>query len=355
MWFAYIFANIALRMKNNTLLLSLLLIAFTACKKDANGGTGGNGGGADTSKPAPTILDYKNSNHHLFVGYLVGDGNDPTASFNPANAPDSVDYLEFFAGNDTTRSDWRAAQAKGTKIVVCHFMKDAYFDGSVKDPATKVAGYNPPAGFDSLHANASSTYEHWAHDMYQQIIVYKQLDGIDLDIESGTFGGDVPRNSANGVSLLTAVAKYFGPNCTACTVSKKPTFFFDTDGSSGFESAIYTPYKSNYSYVLFQSYTTGSHYWKGTGTANFPALVTTYGADKLIYLVNGDSFTYPNGTEDVAGGDAKASADLQSYAAWIKANGGVGVGAYRMSRDYNHNPRFKESRLAIQTMNPATK
>lgn len=328
-----------------------LLTTFAACKKDDGGG--------GTTPPPPdstsTLLAYKKSAHPLFVGFLVGDGNDPAASFNPANAPDSVDFLEFFAGKDTDTAHWRAAQAKGTRIVACHFLADAYFDGSVKDPATQVPGYVNPAGFDQHNATAASTYEHWARDMYNQDIIRSKLDGIDLDIERGTFGGDVPRQQANGEALLTAVAKYYGPNCTACAADKKPVFFYDTDGSSGMEAALYTAHKSNYDYVLFQSYTTGSHYWRGTGTSDFTALATTYGAGKLIFLVNGDSFTYPDGHEDKQGGDAKATADLLSFATWVKANNAAGVGAYRMSRDYNHKPPFAVSRQAIQIMNPAKK
>ncbi|PZP42051.1 MAG: hypothetical protein DI598_17405, partial [Pseudopedobacter saltans] len=82
------------------------------------------------------LISYKNSPHKIFVGYLVGDGADPQESFNPVNSPDSVDFLEFFAGNDPNRAHWRAAQAKGTRIVACHFLNDAYFDGSIKDPST---------------------------------------------------------------------------------------------------------------------------------------------------------------------------------------------------------------------------
>ncbi|WP_161596672.1 RICIN domain-containing protein [Chitinophaga vietnamensis] len=294
--------------------------------------------GAATS--ASSLVAYKNSSHKLFVGYLVADGADPVPAYNPANAPDSVDFLEFFAGRDPQRSDWRAAQAKGTRIVVCHFVSDAYFDGSVKDPST-------PAGTGSSSPTSSSTYDHWARDMYQQHIVADSLDGIDLDIESGTLGGDVP-NSTNLLSLLKSVAKYFGPNSTSAltVMGKKPVFFFDTDGSVG-DGPIYTNYKSNYDYVLFQSYTSGSHYWSGSGTADFGPLVSLYGSDKLIYLVNGDNFDGSN-LNDVP------STSLWSYAQWVVANNGVGVGAYRMSRDYNHNPVFNATRKAIQIMNPAS-
>lgn len=333
---------------------ALLLIA-AGCKKDNSTSTPTNPN-PNPPNPAPTnpLLDYKNSVHPLFVGFLVGDGNDPLNGYNPAMAPDSADYLEFFAGRDTTVADWRAAQAKGTKIVVCHFISDAYFDGSIKDPATQVPGYVNPTGFSQTTPTSTSTYNHWAKDMYNKEIVSQKLDGIDIDIEYGTFGGDVHRNAANGDSLMVAVARYYGPKAgTTTAAGKKPVLFYDTDGSSGLESSMYTPYKSNYSYVLFQSYTTGNHAWSGTGTASFAPLVTTYGADKLIFLVNGDSFKYPNGTEDQAGGDAKATSDLYSYATWVKANGAAGAGVYRMSRDYNHTPAFAVSRHAIQLMNPA--
>ncbi len=349
------------------LVLSCVLLVIQSCKKDTattnNNNSNNNNNNNNNNNPPPvnntpgTILDYKNSNHHIFVGYLVGDGNDPANGYNPDNAPDSADYLEFFAGRDTVKADWRAAQAIGTKIVVCHFISDAYFDGSVKDPATQVPGYVNPTGFDQHHANASSTYNHWARDMYNSEIVTQKLDGIYLDIESGTFVGDVPRVAANAENLVTAIAKYYGPNCTECTTmnsqGKKPVFFYDTDGTSGLESTMYTTHSSNYDYVLFQSYTTGNHAWNGTGTASFAPLVSTYGLNKLIFLVNGDSFIYPDGHQDQAGGDAKATADLNSFASWVKTNNGVGVGAYRMSRDYNHTPPFAVSRNAIQLMNPA--
>jgi len=329
------------------IVLSCLLLFFTGCTKVVNLG--------DLPPTSHTnILNYKASPHHIFVGFLVGDGNDPFGGYNPANSPDSIDFLEFFAGVDTVRADWRVAQAKGTRIVECHFMNNAYFDGSVKDPATLVAGYVNPVGFSQTKSTATSSYSHWAKDMYSQIVINEKLDGIDMDIESGTFGGDVA--TTNGDSLLTAVARYFGPNSTLGTVApgaKKPVFFFDTDGTASTELAMYTPHKSNYDYVLFQSYTTGSHAWRGTGTVSFAPLVATYGLEKLIFLVNGDSFLHPDGGEDVAGGNVKASADLISFATWVRDNNGVGVGAYRMSRDYNHTPPFAVSKQAIQIMNPA--
>lgn len=342
-------------------LLCCIIIIIDGCKKDSNNNTSNNNSNNNNNNnnnPTPgTLLEYKNSNHFLFVGYLVGDGNDPANSYNPANAPDSADFLEFFAGRDTVQTDWRAAQALGTKIVVCHFISDAYFDGSIKDPATQIPGYINPTGFDQYHATTASTYDHWARDTYNKEIVTQKLDGIDLDIESGTFGGDVPHSSANAESLVLAIAKYYGPNCTECTTmnsqGKKPVFFYDTDGTSGFESAMYTAHSSNYDYVLFQSYTTGNHAWNGSGAASFGPLVTTYGLNKLIFLVNGDSFIYPDGSQDQAGGDAKATSDLYSFANWVAGNKGAGVGTYRMSRDYNHTPEFAVSRKAIQIMNPA--
>jgi hypothetical protein len=347
------------------ILLFCIGLIVNSCNKDKtttnnsnnNNSSNNNTNNNNNNNTPGTILDYKNSNHRLFVGYLVGDGNDPYDGYNPANAPDSADYLEFFAGRDSIEAHWRTAQAIGTKIVVCHFISDAYFDGSIKDPATQVAGYVNPAGFDQNHATTTSTYEHWAKDTYNKEIVTQKLDGIDLDIESGTFGGDVPHNVANAEQLVIAIAKYYGPNCTECTTmnsqGKKPVFFYDTDGTSGFESTMYTAHQSNYNYVLFQSYTTGNHAWGGSGTASFSPLVATYGLNKLIFLVNGDSFIYPDGHEDATGGDAKATSDLYSFANWVTSNNGTGVGVYRMSRDYNHTPKFGVSKKAIQLMNPA--
>lgn len=343
------------------LAIGCLTLMAAGCKKDTTTKTtttnNNNNNNNNNNDPYSALKAYKNSSHHIFVGYLVGDGNDPFAGYDPANAPDSADYLEFFAGKDSVQADWRAAQAKGTKIVTCHFIADAYFDGSVNDPATQVPGYVNPTGFNQQIPNNTSTYYHWARDMYNKEIVGEGLDGIDLDIESGTYGAEVKRNAANSDSLVVAIAQYYGPNCTQCTTmnsaGKKPVFFFDTDGSSGFDAVMFAPHKSNYDYVLFQSYTTGSHYWSGTDTNSFAPLVTTYGLDKLIFLVNGDSFIYPNGSQDVAGGDAKATASLYSYATYVKNNNGTGVGVYRMSRDYNHTPPFAVSRNAIQIMNPA--
>ncbi|MBS1773794.1 MAG: hypothetical protein JST82_13120 [Bacteroidetes bacterium] len=331
---------------------TIICLALTmGCKKKSDDNNTNN-----TTTPTDPLITYKNSAHHIFIGYLVGDGNDPVQSFNPANAPDSVDYLEFFAGNDTVQADWRVAQNKGTKIVTCHFVKDAYFDGSAKDPATKVAGYVNPPGFDQNNPTVTSTYYHWAKDMYNKDIVTNKLDGIDLDIESGTFGGDV-KSGANGDSLVVAIARYYGPNCTECTVmnsaGKKPVFFYDTDGTCGYDNIMFGQHKGNYDYVLFQSYTTGSHAWTGTDTNSFAPLVTMYGLDKLIFLVNGDSFKYPNGSQDVPGGDSIATASLYNYATYVKNRNGAGVGVYRMSRDYNHKPPFAVSNHAIQIMNPA--
>ncbi len=333
--------------------LACILLSATGCKKKTTDNANNN----NNDTPVNGLLAYKNGPHHIFVGYLVGDGNDPAAGYNPANAPDSVDYLEFFAGRDTVQADWRAAQAKGTKIVVCHFISDAYFDGSVKDPATKEPGYVNPPGFDQYHSTSTSTYYHWAKNTYNNEIVTQKLDGIDLDIEYGTFGGDVSRTAANADSLVVAIAKYYGPNCTDCNVmnsaGKKPVFFYDTDGSCGLDNIMFGQHKGNYNYVLFQSYTTGNHYWSGKDTNSFAPLVATYGLDRLIFLVNGDSFIYPNGSQDSPPGDSIATASLYEYATYVKNRNGVGVGVYRMSRDYNHKPPFADSRHAIQIMNPA--
>jgi hypothetical protein len=274
-----------------------------------------------------SLRQYKKGPHHVFVGYLVSDGNDPYAGTNPANAPDSIDYLEFFAGRDTVRAHWRAAQAKGTRIVVC------FFPNSIKG--------------DTLDGKVD--YDYWAQRTFDQIVNKDSLDGIDIDIESGTFGGSVPPKQAE--ALLVAVAKYFGPNSThgKTVMGYKPTFFFDTDGSFNHfnDGPIYTPYKSNYDYVLFQAYTNGNRAWRGHGTKDFPPLIKLYGADKLIYLVNGDDFTANN--------QDQVTDTLFDYARWVVQNNAIGVGAYRMSRDYDHQPHFYASRTAIQIMNPAAK
>jgi hypothetical protein len=325
------------------LAFSCMLTAFAGCK-----GMAVKGSNNDSS-----LIAYKNSAHYVYLGFLVHDGNDPVASTNPANSPDSVDFLEFFAGRDTVQADWRAAQAKGTRIVVCYFPSSAYFDGSVNDPATKAPGYVNPPGFDQHNPTDTSTYNHFAKNTYTNDIVNSKLNGIDIDLESGTFGGEVPES--NGPQFLTAIAQYYGPNCTACTVptgGKKPVFFYDTDGTVD-DDAMYTPYESNYDYVDFQSYTTGNRAWGGSGTADFGPLIKTYGLNKLIFLVNGDSFVQANGAQSPPGSDSVVTASLYSYATWVKANKGIGVGAYRMSRDYNHKPPFAVSRNAIQIMNPA--
>ena len=275
--------------------------------------------------------------HHIFVGFLVSDGADPAASTNPANSPDSVDFLEFFAGRDPVRADWRTAQAKGTRIVVCHFLGDAYFDGSVKDPST-------PPGQGQSGSTATSSYNDWARAMFAQHITADSLDGIDLDIESGTFGGDVQQNNLD--SLVTAVARYFGPNSAHgnTVMGKKPVFFYDTDGTVS-DNSTYSSNKSNVDYVLFQAYTNPGQGWGGSGTADFPPLINRYGSDKLIYLVDGDIFTADE--SDIA------SHDLITYANYIQANNGVGVGAYRMSRAFSQTPPFDVPRRAIQIMNPS--
>ncbi len=328
-------------------LAGLLLLPFVACNKTFREPTDPVLATATAQVLASgsylsNLLAYKASPHHPFVGFLVHDGADPDSATNPANAPDSIDFLEFFAGYDTTQADWRVAQAKGTRIVQCHFVADAYFDGSVNDPATQVPGYVNPPGFNQTTPTSTSTYHHFASNTYTDHITNRHLDGIDIDIESGTFGSECTQS--NGPALLTALAAYFGPSCTLCTVptgGKKPLFFYDTDGSAS-DNTMYTPYKSNYDYVLFQSYTTGNHYWSGRGTQDFPPLVQMYGLDKLIFLVNGDNF-----------GDAVVPDELYSYAHWVVNNNGVGVGAYRMSRDWNYTPHFISSRTAIQIMNPA--
>ncbi|MGZ3872127.1 MAG: EndoS/ChiA family endoglycosidase [Mucilaginibacter sp.] len=325
---------------NYIIRLAFLCILLAACKNRNVQSTSNN-----------DLINYKKSKHYLVLGFLVGDGNDPAAAYNPANSPDSVDFLEFFAGRDTTQADWRVAQAKGTRIVVCHFPKDAYFDGSANDPATKVHGYVNPPGFDQNNPTDNSTYNHWAKATYTQDILTDKLDGIDMDLERGTFGGEVPQS--NGPNLLKALAVYYGPNCTACTtvtLGGKPVFFYDTDGTVN-DNTMYTPLQSNYDYVDFQSYTTGNHAWWGNGTGSFGPLVKTYGLNKLIFLVNGDSFAQAG--QPVPPSDAIVTDSLYSYANWVKTHNGVGVGVYRMSRDYNHTPPFAVTRHAIQIMNPA--
>ena len=335
-----------LRMNN---LLFPCLLLLTLCSPKLR---------SDSTTTQGRLIKYKESKHHVFVGFLVGDGNDPLSGYNPANAPDSADFLEFFAGRDSARADWRIAQAKGTRIVACHFPSDAYFDGSAQDPATKVAGYVNSAGFDQQKANATSTYHHWARDVYQKEIIDEGLDGIDIDVESGTFGKDVPNTATNGRNLLLALAPYYGPNCTSCKANEKgqkPVFFYDTDGSARYEDSMYLSTRNNYDFVLFQAYTTGSHAWRGKGTASFQPLVELYGMENLVFLVNGDSFVYANGKQDRAPGDSIATANLYEYAQWVKTHKAAGAGVYRMSRDYNHKPPFAVSKRAIQVMNPAGK
>jgi Glycoside hydrolase family 18, BT1044-like len=286
---------------------------------------------------------YKNSPHKIFVGFLVA-GDDPYEAYNPANAPDSVDFLEFFAGRDSSRAHWRAAQAKGTRIVACHFLADAYFDGSVKDPITPGTAKT---------ASNTSTYDHWASQMYQEHIVRDSLDGIDLDIEYGTIDNQkVTRYSYP--NLLKSVAKYFGPNSTSpvtLSMGKKPVFFYDTDGT--LDGKLIGD-KSNYDYILFQAYTTGNNAWAWhQGTSDFGSIIENYSEDKLVYLVAGDAFKHSDGKEDVTGSDKKVTDALLSYATWAKNHTAGGIGAYRMSRDYNHKPPFIVSRQAIQIMNPA--
>jgi hypothetical protein len=285
----------------------------------------------------PALIAYKKSPHHPFVGYLVGDGTNSTNNYNPADAPDSVDFLEFFAGRDTVRAHWRTAQAKGTRIVVCHFINDAYFDGSVKDPST-------PPGTGKTGSSPTSTYDHWARAMYAAHITADSLDGIDLDIESGTFGGDVQLNNLKAV--LTSVAKYFGPKSTSAltVMGNKPTFFYDTDGTVS-DASAYTADSSSIDYVNFQAYTNPGQGWGGHGTQDFPSVISRYGASKLIYLVDGDIFNTSQSDQ--------AATDLISYAHYIVANNSVGVGAYRMSRDFGNTPPFAVTRHAIQIMNPA--
>jgi len=294
------------------------------------------------------------------MGFVVGDGNDPQEAVNLANQPDSLDMVFLFTGYDTDPAHWRALQAKGTKIIRTEFPSAAYFDGSAKDPDTKLPGYVPDPNIDPNTPTSTSTYNHYAKNKYYEYIYVNKWDGIDFDIEAGAMGGDVP--AANTVNFLKAMAKYFGPNCTNCIIGadgKKPMLTYDTDvaylGGSLSPDRVYLPLKSNFDYILFQSYTTGSRAWSGTGVQSLPALVNMYGGEKLIFLVNGDSFIYPDGiSEDVKGEDAKASKNLLEYAQFVKdGKGGIGVGAYRMSRDYNHIPKWRYTREAIQIMNPS--
>lgn len=336
-----------IQLYNGVFILFISIIAFSSCKKitDGAGTSGGTPSDADYLK---NLLAYKKSAHQLFLGYLVNDGNDPAAASSMLNVPDSVDIVVAFAGWDKDASHWATLQAKGTKILTCTFPgNDAYYDGSAKDTTTT----------QKTPLSANSTYDHWAKAMHDKFIKGMGWDGIDVDIETGTFGGDAPANNAKAV--LTSVAKYFGPNAQAGNLTKagvKPIFIYDTDvdvagGSLGYNT-IYTPFKSNYTYVNFQSYVGGSRRWSGSKTSDLTPLLTAFDKTKLIVLTNGDEFKYPNGTEDTPGGDAKATKWLLDIASWTKTNGTAGVGAYRMSRDYNHTPVFSSTRQAIQIMNP---
>ena len=72
--------------------LCLVLLVVVGCSKKKN----------TTTTPVVTpydslahLLAYKASAHPIYVGFLVADGNDPVPSYNPANVPDSVEYVEF--------------------------------------------------------------------------------------------------------------------------------------------------------------------------------------------------------------------------------------------------------------------
>jgi len=354
---------------NNSLMIGLLLMVtatFNACKKDniqdINILVDPPKAPVDATLEAKNaaLRAYKKSTHYITMGFVVGDGNDPEAAVNLLNQPDSLDMVFLFTGYDSNPTHWRALQAKGTKIIRTEFPNAAYFDGSAKDPDTKLPGYIKDPNIDPNTPTSSSTYNHYAKNKYYEYIYMNKWDGIDFDIESGAFGGDVP--ASNAKNFLTAMAKYFGPNCTNCIIGadgKKPMLTYDTDvaylGGLLSPDKLYVPMKSNFDYILFQSYTTGNRAWSGVGVQSLPPLVNMYGGEKLIFLVNGDSFVYPDGiSEDRKGEDAKASKDLLDYAHFVKdGKGGVGVGAYRMSRDYNHKPQWRYTREAIQIMNPA--
>ena len=86
-------------------MLSLFALAVTSsCKKDnANAAeklqaAGSSPRALTTMTSNADLIAYKNSAHKIFVGFLVGDGADAAASFNPANAPDSTDFLSFLQG-----------------------------------------------------------------------------------------------------------------------------------------------------------------------------------------------------------------------------------------------------------------
>jgi len=329
------------------LILVISTIFFSSCKKLTDG-TGSGSGTPSDADYLKNLLAYKNSAHQIYLGYLVADGNDPVAATSMLNVPDSVDIVIAFAGWDKDPAHWKTLQAKGTKILTCTFPgNDAFYDGSSKDTTTN----------QKTSLSSTSTYDHWAKAMYDKFITGMGWDGIDVDIETGTFGGDAPASNAKAV--LQSVAKYFGPNALAGKLTKagqKPIFIYDTDvdvagGSLGYNT-IYTPLKSNYTYVNFQSYVGGNRRWGGSTTADLNPLLNMFDKTKLIVLTNGDEFKYPNGSEDTPGGDAKATKWLWDIAGWAKTNQTGGVGAYRMSRDYNHTPVFNSSRHAIQIMNP---
>lgn len=306
-----------------------------------------------------SLLAYKNSPHFLTIGYLTGDGADPNDATNPRFLHDSVDIACLFAGTYQRRQvdGWRDAQKRGIKLVVTLVPNAAFFDGSVNDPFTKLPGYKRPFGLDSINPNINSTYHHYAQAVYDEIIAQDSLDGIDIDVEPGFYGSEC--KTENAENHLLALAQFFGPKCTACKVGadgKKPLFVYDTDvdRQSGNLSPyrLYLPHKDNYDYIFFQSYTTGNRAWGGSGVNSLPALIDIFGPEKLLFLINGDTFQkHGDYTRD------QAARNLLEYARFVKSgNGanGIGVGLYRMSRDYEHVPAnpWKYTRDAISILNP---
>ncbi len=279
------------------------------------------------------LLAYKNSPHHPFYAWLSGD----SAAKDLLNMPDSVDFVDV-QNNPVDSAHWTIAQGKGMRLLIYHWISDAYFDGASTDPLKGATGYKKPSNYNTTKPNNTNSYHHLAQAWYNQIVGTWKLDGVDVDIEAGTFFGTV-LTVANGDSVLTALAQYFGPNCTKCSVptagpasGKKPLFFYDTDGSMN-DKEMYGKYAANYDYVPFQAYSTVSGmYNTGITTASFPSLEKTYGVNKLLYMSEGEYFSaYQPGVAPAA-----EDGSMLNFAQWIagnRAGNQCGVAAYNGGAD----------------------
>nr|WP_295870483.1 glycoside hydrolase family 18 [uncultured Chitinophaga sp.] len=274
-----------------------------------------------TAATGADLLAYKNSTHQRMAGYFSGSLE------SLRQLPDSVDIINLW-GRFENGADFQERLSiihdlqknKGIKFVVTGWLDDLNSRFGPKNSSGTVANANWRTGVLAMRDS----------------IVKWGLDGIDFDIEDGI----IPANQDTLVTMMTELARYFGPSSTPPSPGA-PKFMFIWDSN---KDGNYRPYQrtyQNYDLVYVQAY------WRDT--SSFTYTFNTYkNYIPFNKILVGVSF------EDQTGfGDDQ----MPAYAAWNPA-GSIkgGVFSYKIEVDYTKSDsvynNYKYTRAAIQKMNP---